>query len=117
MTTTGVSASGFDVVIVGGGVMGCSVAYELSRADQDLRIAVVERDPSYARASSALSVGNARVQFTLQQNIEISQYALQIFGRFPEEMKVDGDRPDVSFKPEGNLFLVDEVYENRFAGT
>lgn len=101
----------FDVVIVGGGVMGCSVAYHLAAADTSLRIAVVEKDPSYARASSALSVGNARVQFTLSQNIEISHYALARFSRFPEEMEVEGERPDVSFKPEGNLFLVDERSE------
>ena len=112
MPTTGIAASRFDAVIVGGGVMGCSVAYHLTRAEQGLRIAVVEKDPSYAQASSALSMGNARVQFSLQQNIEISQYALQIFGRFPEEMEVDGDRPEVSFKPEGNLFLVDAESES-----
>jgi len=112
MATTGDSASCFDVVIVGGGVMGCSVAFHLSRADHGLRLAVVEMDSSYARASSALSVGNARVQFTLKQNIEISQYALQILGRLSEEREAAGVRSDVSFKPEGNLFLVDEESES-----
>ncbi|MBL0899143.1 MAG: FAD-dependent oxidoreductase, partial [Reyranella sp.] len=43
-----------DVVIVGGGVMGSSIAYHL-RSDPNFtgRVVVVERDPSYARASSA----------------------------------------------------------------
>lgn len=99
--------SSFDVVIIGGGVMGCSVAYHLLHLDRSLRIAVVEKDPSYAQASSALSVGNARVQFSLAQNIEISKHTMQVLGRFAEEMEVEGVRPDVSFKPEGNLFLVD----------
>lgn len=88
--------------------MGCSVAYHLSKADEAIRVAVVEKDSSYARASSALSVGNTRIQFSLRQNIEISQHALRTFGRFEEEMEVDGVRSDISFKPEGNLFLVDE---------
>jgi len=87
--------------------MGCSVAYHLLRADSALRVALVEMDPTYSQASSALSVGNARVQFTLAQNIEISKYTAQVLGRFAEEMEVDGERPDVSFKPEGNLLMVD----------
>lgn len=97
----------FDVAIIGGGVMGCSVAYHLLGSDEGLRLAVIERDPSYTQSSSALSMGNTRVQFTLAQNVEISQYALQIFGTFSEDMEADGERPDLSFKPEGNLFLVD----------
>ena len=43
------------VVIVGGGTMGSSAAYWLSREPFDGEITVVERDPTYARASSALS--------------------------------------------------------------
>ena len=87
--------------------MGCAVAYHLISADSRLRIAVVEQDPSYRRASSALSVGNARVQFSLTQNIEISSYALAVFDRFGEEMQVEGEPPDLAFKRQGNLFLVD----------
>jgi glycine/D-amino acid oxidase-like deaminating enzyme len=98
----------FDVAIVGGGVIGSSVAYHLARADPTVRIACVERDPTFARASSALSVGNARVQFSLEQNVRISQHALEAFERFGEEMAVDGVAPDIGFRREGNLFLVAE---------
>lgn len=94
-----------DVVVVGGGVMGSSVAYHLARTDPGLDLVVVERDPAYTQASSALSVGNARVQFSLRQNIEISLYALEVFERFAEEMSVEGRPPDIRFRPEGNLFL------------
>ena len=100
-----------DIVIIGGGVMGCSTAFHLLRADPTLDLVVVERDPTYRQASSALSVGNARVQFSLRQNIEISRYTLQILERWADEMIVDGDRPDVFFRPEGNLFLVDSQRE------
>ena len=98
----------FDVVIIGGGVMGSSVAYHLLRADGALRVAVVERDPTFARASSALSAGNARIQFSLRQNIQISKYTFEVLARFAQDMAVDEIPPDVAFRPEGNLFLVGE---------
>ena len=51
----------YDVVIIGGGVMGSSVAYWLSRrAGRDLKVAVVERDPSYCSSATTLSVGGLR---------------------------------------------------------
>ncbi len=94
-----------DVVVVGAGAMGSSVAYHLAAADPALEIVVVERDPSYVRASSSLTAGNVRVQFSLEENIEISLYALAVFERFDEQMSVEGQKPDIRFRPEGNLFL------------
>jgi glycine/D-amino acid oxidase-like deaminating enzyme len=102
-----VKGTTFDVVIVGGGIMGCSVAYHLLRFEPALRVLVVEKDPSYSRASTSLSVGNVRTQFSLEQNIRISQYALQVIERFAEEMRVDDALPDIRWRPEGNLFLLD----------
>ena len=54
---------GYDVLIIGGGVIGSSIAYFLSAAStsKELRVCVVEPDPTYARSSTALSVGRARV--------------------------------------------------------
>jgi glycine/D-amino acid oxidase-like deaminating enzyme len=97
----------YDVIIVGGGVMGSSTAYHLVAADPGARVAVVERDPTYQQASTALSVGNARVQFRLAENIQISRHTLEVLETFEEDMAVDGDRPGVGFRREGNLFLVD----------
>ncbi len=88
--------------------MGSSIAYHLVKADPGLDVVVVERDPSYTQASSTLSVGNARVQFSLRENIQISLHALEVFERFDEEMSVEGQRPDIRFRPEGNLFLHQE---------
>jgi len=98
----------FDVVVIGGGIIGCAAAYYLTRADGRLRVAVVERDPTYERASSALSMANVRVQFSLEENIRISQYALRVLARFDEEMAVGDERPAICHRPEGNLFLFDE---------
>jgi glycine/D-amino acid oxidase-like deaminating enzyme len=97
-----------DVVIIGGGVIGSSCAYHLQRSDPKLSITVVEKDPTYQRASSALSAGNARIQFDLEENIQISKYTFEVLASFGEDMKVDGIAPDVGFRAEGNLFVVDE---------
>lgn len=98
----------WDVVIVGGGVMGCAAAYYLMAQDDSLRTAVVERDISYSKASSTLSMANARVQFSLKENIQISRYALEILETFEEDMAVEEDQPQIGYRREGNLFLVDE---------
>ena len=96
----------FDVVIVGGGIMGCATAYSLLKIDSRLKVAVVEMDPAYTRASTTLSMSNVRIQFSLKQNIQISQYALAFLERFGEEMAVGDNVPNVGFRREGNLFMV-----------
>ncbi len=97
----------YDVIIAGGGIMGSSTAYHLMKAEPRLRLAVVEKDPSYSRASTPLSVGNIRVQFSLRENIQISLYAFEVLDCFEEEMSVEGEAPAIHFRPQGNLFLVD----------
>jgi glycine/D-amino acid oxidase-like deaminating enzyme len=98
----------YDVVITGGGIMGSATAYYLTKADPTLAVAVVERDPTYARASTTLSMSNARIQFSLKENIQISQYALQVLDTFEEDMAVEDRKPRIYLHREGNLFLVDE---------
>ncbi|MCP5050350.1 MAG: FAD-binding oxidoreductase [bacterium] len=102
------SRNTYDVIIVGGGVIGCSVAYYLASGDKTLSIAVVERDPTYTRASSALSVANIRIQFSLEENIRASMYAVEVLEHFDEQMAVDGVPPGISYRREGNLFLASQ---------
>jgi FAD-dependent oxidoreductase domain-containing protein 1 len=71
----------YDVVITGGGIMGSSTAYHLTKMNPKLKVAVVERDPTYARASTTLSMSNIRIQFSMKENIQISQYAFQVLER------------------------------------
>jgi FAD-dependent oxidoreductase domain-containing protein 1 len=103
----------YDVIIIGGGVMGSSTAYYLMQTDNSLKTAVIERDPSYTRASTTLSLSNIRIQFSLRENIRISRYAMEVLDRFAAEMTVEDRIPKVYFHREGNLFLVDR--ENRDA--
>lgn len=97
-----------DVIIVGGGIMGSAAAYYLMRSDPKLKVAVVERDPTYERASTTLSMANIRIQFSVKENVQVSLYAFEALDRFEEEMMVDDERPNILFRREGNLFLVDE---------
>ncbi len=98
----------YDIVIVGGGIVGSSTAYNLMRADNRLNVAVVEMDPSYVRASTALSMANARIQYSLKENIQISQYTFEVLNNFEETMSVGEDRLNIAYRREGNLFLFDE---------
>jgi FAD-dependent oxidoreductase domain-containing protein 1 len=98
----------FDVIIVGGGIMGCSTVYHLMKANHDLEVLIIEKDPSYEFASTSRSMANVRIQFSLKQNTLISQHAIKILASFENEMAVDGNRPYIAYHQEGNLFLVDQ---------
>jgi glycine/D-amino acid oxidase-like deaminating enzyme len=102
------SDSTYDVIIVGGGVMGWATAYYLLKFDEQLNVVVVEMDPTLEKSSTLLSDGNARIQFNVKENIEISLYGLEVLERFADEMSVGDKIPDISFRRQGNLFLIDE---------
>src|ERR1700758_3160221 len=71
------SSARCDVAIVGGGVMGSSIAYHL-KSDPGFAgdVVVVERAPTYARASSALSASSIRQQFSTPLNIHLSRHGI-----------------------------------------
>lgn len=99
---------GFDVIIVGGGVIGSSVAYHLLRDGLDGTVAILERDPSYEFATTPRSAGGVRQQFSTEINIRIGLFSLERFQRFDEEMEVDGEPAHAEFRQRGYLFLADE---------
>ncbi len=92
------------VVIVGGGVMGAATACFLAR-DHGLAATVLERDPTYARASSALSASSIRQQFSQPANMALSQWSLAFLRRVGEELAVDGQAPDLGLVEPGYLYL------------
>ena len=85
--------------------MGSSTAYHLTKMNPDLKVAVIERDPTYARASTTLSMSNVRIQFSLKENIQISQYAFQILDQFEDEMTVNGEKPKDILPSRGEPFF------------
>ncbi|MES2937588.1 MAG: FAD-binding oxidoreductase [Pseudomonadota bacterium] len=95
----------FDVVIVGGGVMGSSVAYHLKTLDADISVLVLERDPNYATASSALSASSIRQQFSTPVNMALSRHSFAFLKDAAERLAVDGERPDVGLVESGYLYL------------
>jgi len=105
---TPMNKKSYDIIIIGGGIMGSACAYYLMSADEKLKVAVIEMDPAYETSSTTRSCSNARIQFSLKENIQISQYAIDILKNFDGTMEVNDSRPDIRFRPEGNLFLVDK---------
>lgn len=96
----------WDVVIVGGGVIGSAIAYFLAAEPAfDGTILVVEREPAYTRASTPLSVGGVRHQFSTAENIHMSLFATQFMRRSGELLAVDDIVPDVAWRENGYLFL------------
>ncbi|MDN3921481.1 NAD(P)/FAD-dependent oxidoreductase [Roseateles violae] len=95
-----------DVAIVGGGVMGCSVAYHLKKLDPGLAVTVIERDPSYRTASSALSASSIRQQFSVPINVKLSQYSFDFFRSIGQHLGVDGEAVSIDLVEQGYLYLV-----------
>ena len=73
--------SAADVVIAGGAAVGSSVAAHLARLGHRGRVVVVEPDPTYARAATALSAAGIRRQFSHPLNVAISGYGLETIRR------------------------------------
>ena len=93
------------VVVIGGGVMGSALAYWLTRLEPSLSVTVVERDPTYQHASSALSAASIRQQFSTPVNIRVSQASIAFLRHAAVELAVDGDLPDIMLREAGYLYL------------
>lgn len=96
-----------DVAIIGGGIIGSSIAYYLAREDHTARIVVVERDPTYEHAATSRSNGGIRRLFSLSENIQMASYGLDFYRNFSTEFAVDGVAADISFRRQGYLFISD----------
>lgn len=96
----------YDVVIIGGAVIGSAIAYYLTaNPDFDGSVLVIERDPTYLQAATSLSSSSIRTQFSNPINVKISQYGSEVIRNFGELMQVDDDKPDLDFHSGGYLFL------------
>ncbi len=95
----------YDVVVIGGAVMGSSVAYWLTRMHPGLKVLVAERDPSFAQASTALSVASIRMQFSTRVNVRISRFGIGFIRDFQESLGQDVGVGSLGFRENGYLFL------------
>ncbi len=96
----------YGVVIIGGGVVGCSIAYFLtSNSDFRGRVAVIERDPSYAASSSSLSASGIRQQFGTPPNIHMSASSIHFLREVGTRLSVQDNFADIGLREPGYLIL------------
>ena len=88
--------------------MGSALAYWLTRLDPRVSVAVIERDPTYATASSALSAASIRQQFTTPINIRIARAGIEFLRSAAEHLSVDDIQPDIGLTEAGYLYLANE---------
>jgi glycine/D-amino acid oxidase-like deaminating enzyme len=101
-----------DVAIIGGGAIGSAVAYFLlSDPAWKGRVTVVERDPSYKRASSALSASSIRQQFSTPENIRMSRFGFAFLSEIQQHLAVDQDPIDIGLRTGGYLYLATSEHE------
>jgi len=98
--------SSADIVIIGGGIIGSSIAYHLALKSAG-RVVVIERDASYERAATPRSNGGIRRLFSLPENIEMASYGLQFYRDFASTMSIDKTPVDIDFRHQGYLFVSD----------
>jgi len=104
--TTTPRHSAYDVVIIGGAMIGSSVAWHLSNnSDFDGTILVIEKDPGYEWTSTARTNSCVRQQFSNAINVHISQYAVQCMKHFREYLGGDPEVPDITLQSFGYLYL------------
>ncbi len=103
----------YDVVIVGGAIMGASAAWFLSDdKDFDGRVLVVEKDTTYEACSTTHTNSCMRQQFSTELNVRISQFAADFVKNLRQYMGNDERVPELSIRSFGYMYLADN---NEFA--
>ena len=87
-----------DVVIIGGGIVGSSIAYHLVSAGCK-NVLVIERETAQGKGSTGKSMGGVRAQFSTPVNIQMSLYSIPFYATFEERLGYPCD-----YRPQGYLF-------------
>ena len=96
----------YDVVIIGGAMMGSSTAWFLSdNKDFTGSVLVVERDPSYQHAATSHSNSCIRQQFSTELNVKISQFGADFVQNLPRYMGADSGAPKLQIQNFGYMYL------------
>jgi len=98
----------YDIIIVGGAIMGASTAWFLSKnEDFDGSVLVVERDPTYENSSTMHTNSCMRQQFSAELNVRISQFAADFVKNIRDYMDGDELVPELSIQNFGYMYLAD----------
>ncbi|MBM2575927.1 FAD-binding oxidoreductase [Jannaschia sp. Os4] len=101
-----------DVVIVGGAIMGSSLAWWLTELGHDpARVTVVERDPTYENCGTAHTNSCIRQQFGNPLNVAVSRFGVEFLKDFRAHMGGDERVPEVLLHPFGYLYLAGDPAE------
>ncbi|MEL7428801.1 MAG: FAD-binding oxidoreductase [Pseudomonadota bacterium] len=107
-TYTAPNMKHYDVVIVGGAIMGSSTAWFLTEnPDFNGTVLVVERDPSYSMCSTAHTNSCMRQQFSNELNVRISQFAADFVKNLRAYMGNDERVPELAIQNYGYMYLAD----------
>ena len=107
--TQGPSQSSYDVVIVGGAIMGSSTAWFLTdNADFDGSVLVVDRDLNFEACSTAHTNSCMRQQFSTDLNVRISQFAADFVKNIRQYMGGDDRVPELSIRNFGYMYLAED---------
>jgi len=87
-----------EVVIIGGGIVGSSIAYHLTLAGCR-NVLVLERESAQGKGSTGKSMGGVRAQFSTPVNIRMSLYSIPFYASFEERLGYPCD-----YRPQGYLF-------------
>jgi glycine/D-amino acid oxidase-like deaminating enzyme len=99
----------YDVVIIGGAIMGSSTAWWLTQMGFAGRVLVIERDPTYEKAATTLSFSCIRQQFSTELNIRISQFGADFVQSLRSRMGGDERVPELKIQNFGYLYLADDA--------
>jgi glycine/D-amino acid oxidase-like deaminating enzyme len=97
----------YDVVIIGGAIMGSSTAWWLTEMGFDGRILVLERDPTYSQAGTTHTNSCIRQQFSTDLNVRISQFGADFVQNLRARMGGDPRVPVLTIQNFGYLYLSD----------
>lgn len=98
------ASQNFDVVIIGGGIMGVSTAFQLARRGVE-RVAVLEKGPHVASGSTGQSTAVVRQRYANEEVVRLAHWSLQMFHRWCERLELREDRS--GFTPAGVVWVPD----------
>ena len=97
-----------DIIIIGGGIIGSSIAYHLSQLPGAGTVLVLKRDATYRQAATPRANGGIRRLFSLPENIQMADFGLSFYQDFAQHMKVGEQDADIGFRRQGYLFVSDD---------